>query len=54
MTLTILDPCTGSRVIIQVAVKAQPQRTRRQILRELDRIATQQGQAERWDAAAQR
>jgi len=47
MTLTILDPCTGSRVIIQVAAKAQPQRTRRQFLRELDRIATQQRQADR-------
>jgi hypothetical protein len=37
MTLTILDPCTGDRVTIEVAPKAQPRRIRRWLLRELDR-----------------
>ncbi len=41
MTLTVLDPCTGHRVTIEVPVKAQPsRRTRRWVLRELDRVAT--------------
>ncbi len=38
MTITILDPCTGSRVAIQVPAKPQPRRTRRWVHRELDRI----------------
>jgi hypothetical protein len=39
MTLVILDPCTGTRVRIEVPTKAQPKRrTRRQVLRELDRL----------------
>ena len=38
MTLTILDPCTGNRVTIQVPAKPQPRRTRRWVLRELDRL----------------
>ncbi len=38
MTLTILDPCTGNRVTIEVPAKAQPHRTRRWVLRELDRV----------------
>jgi hypothetical protein len=38
MTLTILDPCTGNRVVIEVPAKAQPNRTRRWVLRELDRV----------------
>ncbi len=42
MTLTILDPCTGNRVTIEVPAKAQPRhRTRRWVLRELDRVTGQ-------------
>jgi hypothetical protein len=41
MTLTILDPCTGNRVTIEVPAKEQTQRTRRWVLRELDRVAAQ-------------
>ncbi len=41
MTLTILDPCTGNRVTIEVPAKAQPHRTRRWVLRELDRVTSQ-------------
>ncbi len=41
MTLTILDPCTGNRVTIEVPAKAQPHRTRRWVLRELDRVTGQ-------------
>jgi hypothetical protein len=41
MTLTILDPCTGRRVTIEVPAKAQPHRTRRWVLRELDRMSGQ-------------
>jgi hypothetical protein len=41
MTLTILDPCTGDRVTIEVAPKAQPRRIRRWLLRELDRSTEQ-------------
>ncbi len=37
MTLTILDPCTGTRITIEVPAKSQPQRSRRWLLRELDR-----------------
>jgi hypothetical protein len=39
MTLTVLDPCTGKRVAVEVPVKRQPHRARRWMLRELDRIA---------------
>jgi hypothetical protein len=39
MTLTILDPCTGHRVTIEVVTKPQAQRARRQVMRELDRIS---------------
>ncbi len=39
MTLTILDPCTGHRVTVEVATKLQARRARRQVLRELDRIS---------------
>jgi hypothetical protein len=39
MTLTILDPCTGHRVTVEVAIKPQARRARRQVLRELDRIS---------------
>jgi hypothetical protein len=40
MTLTILDPCTGTRVRIEVPVKPQSaRRTRRLLLRELDKPA---------------
>jgi hypothetical protein len=45
MTLTIVDPYTGSRIIIEVATRGQPHRARRWVLRELDRIATHQRQA---------
>jgi hypothetical protein len=45
MTLTILDPCTGNRVTIEVPAKAQPHRTRRWVLRELDRVAGQMPKA---------
>lgn len=38
MTLTILDRRTGHRATIQVPAKPQPRRTRRWVLRELDRI----------------
>ena len=38
MTLTILDPCTGNRVTIEVPAKAQPHRARRWVFRELDRV----------------
>ena len=41
MTLTILDPCTGNRVTMGVPEKAHPQRTRRWVLRELDRVTGQ-------------
>jgi hypothetical protein len=41
MTLTILDPCTGNRVTIGVPAKEQTQRTRRWVLRELDRVTGQ-------------
>ncbi len=41
MTLTILDPCTGHRVTIQVPAKPQTRRARRWVLRELDRIDRQ-------------
>ncbi len=37
MTLTILDPCTGNRVTIEVPAKPQPRRSRRWVLREMDR-----------------
>jgi hypothetical protein len=41
MTLTILDPCTGTRVTIEVPAKPQPQhRAKRWVLRELDRLQT--------------
>jgi hypothetical protein len=37
MTLIILDPCTGTRVRVEVPMKPQPRRrTRREVLRELD------------------
>ena len=39
MTLTILDPCTGRRVTVEVEAKPQTKRARRQVLRELDRIS---------------
>jgi hypothetical protein len=45
MTLTILDPCTGSRVAIQVPAKSQARRIRRWLLRELDRAAAQAAKA---------
>ncbi len=45
MTLTILDHHTGNRVTIEVSAKAQPHRTRRWIMRELDRAISQQAQA---------
>ncbi len=39
MTLTILDPCTGTRITIEVPTKPQPQqRVRREVLRDLDRL----------------
>ncbi len=39
MILTILDPCTGNRVSIDVPVKAPPRRrVYRQVLQELDRL----------------
>ena len=39
MTLTILDPCSGSRVSVEVPQKRQPERRiRRWVLRELDRV----------------
>ncbi len=38
MTLTILDPCTGHRVTVEVETKPQIRRARRHVLRELDRI----------------
>jgi hypothetical protein len=38
MTLTILDPCTGTRVVIEVPSKPQSQRTRCWMRRELDRV----------------
>ncbi len=41
MTLTILDPCTGIRVTIEVPAKVQLHRTRRWVIRELDRAAGQ-------------
>ena len=41
MTLTILDPCTGNRVTIEVPAKAQPHRARRWVFRELDRATGQ-------------
>jgi hypothetical protein len=41
MTLTVLDPCTGKRVAVEVPVKRQPHRARRWLLCELDRIARQ-------------
>ncbi len=41
MTLTILDPCTGNRVTIQVPAKPQTRRSRRWVLRELDRLDAQ-------------
>ena len=41
MTLTILDPCTGNRVTIEVPAKAQPPRTRGWVLRERDRVTGQ-------------
>ena len=38
MTLIILDPCTGTRVRVEVQTKPQPRRrTRRELLSELDR-----------------
>ncbi len=45
MTLTILDPHTGNRVTIEVPAKSLPHRTRRWIMRELDRAIGQQVQA---------
>jgi hypothetical protein len=40
MTLTILDPCTGARVKVEVPVRPQAaRRVRRWILRELDQAA---------------
>ena len=41
MTLTIQDPYTGNRVTIEVPAKVQLHRTRRWVLRELDRAAAQ-------------
>jgi hypothetical protein len=38
MTLTIFDPCTGTRVVIEVPSKPQAQRARRWMRRELDRL----------------
>jgi hypothetical protein len=38
MILTILDPCTGTRVAIEVPAKPQPLRVRRWVRRELDRM----------------
>jgi hypothetical protein len=39
MTLTILDPCTGNRVTVEVPVKPQPKRrARRSVLCALDRL----------------
>jgi hypothetical protein len=38
MALTILDPCTGTRVAIEVPAKLQPLRARRWVRRELDRM----------------
>ncbi len=40
MTLTILDPCTGNRVTVEVPSKRQPRRSRRQVLRKLDQMDT--------------
>jgi hypothetical protein len=41
MTLTILDPCTGTRVNIEVPAKPRPaRRAKRWVLRELDRLQT--------------
>ena len=41
MTLTVLDPCTGNRTIIEVRARPQARRIRRWVLRELDRVADQ-------------
>ncbi len=38
MILTILDPCTGNRVTVEVPAKRQPRRVRRQVLRKLDQV----------------
>ncbi len=39
MTLTVLDPCTGHRVTVEVPVKPRPsRRSRRWVLRELDQV----------------
>ncbi len=45
MTLTILDPCTGNRVTIEVRAKPQADRARRWLLRELDHAAAQHQRA---------
>jgi hypothetical protein len=43
MPLTILDPRTGTRVTLTLLSKQRnEQRARRQVLRELDRLANQQ------------
>jgi hypothetical protein len=41
MTLHILDPRTGKRVTITVPQQSERERARRQVLRELDRLADQ-------------
>jgi hypothetical protein len=45
MTLTVLDPCTGNRVTIEVPARPQARRIRRWVLRELDRMADQRSEA---------
>ena len=47
MALTILDPCTGQRVTIEILAKAKPRRVRRWVLRDLDREAVQRQQVVR-------
>jgi hypothetical protein len=44
MILTILDPCTGTRVAIEVPAKQQVQRARRWVRRELDRMISKREQ----------